>query len=78
VSNKVPDNQQGELQGALTSLISVAAIIGPIVMTAVFYFFTNDSALIHFPGAPFFLGGLLMMLAWLMAHLTLKKLPEIK
>ena len=78
VSNKVPDNQQGELQGALTSLISVAAIIGPIAMTAIFYFFTNDSAVIYFPGAPFFLGGLLMMLAWLMAHLTLKQLPEIK
>jgi DHA1 family tetracycline resistance protein-like MFS transporter len=73
----VPDNEQGELQGALTSLISISAIIGPIAMTAVFYFFTKDETLVYFPGAPFFLGGLLMIMAWYMAHITLKKIPEI-
>ena len=78
VSNKVPDNQQGELQGALTSLISVAAIVGPIAMTGVFHFFTKDSAILYFPGSPFFLGGILMITAWFMAYRTLKRLPEIK
>lgn len=65
VSNKVPDNQQGELQGALTSLISFAAIFGPPLMTNLFSFFTSEGAPIYFPGAPFFTGGVLTFLALL-------------
>lgn len=78
VSNKVPDNEQGELQGALTSLISVSAIIGPLVMTGIFYFFTHDEAPFYFPGSPFFLGGLLMCAAWFVAYFTMKNFPDVE
>jgi DHA1 family tetracycline resistance protein-like MFS transporter len=57
---KVEANQQGELQGGLTSLMSVTTIIGPIMMTSVFYFFTTAKAPFVFPGAAFFLGGIMM------------------
>jgi len=77
VSNRVPDNEQGELQGAMTSLISVASIIGPIAMTAIFYFFTNDEAEVYFPGSPFFLGGLLFIAAFVLSFVTLKKMKDI-
>lgn len=60
---KVEANQQGELQGGLTSLMSVTTIIGPIMMTSVFYFFTTAKAPFVFPGAAFFLGGIMMSIS---------------
>lgn len=60
ISAQVPKNEQGELQGALASLISFTAIIGPPMMTNVFYYFTHDQAPFQFAGAPFFLGFILM------------------
>lgn len=60
MSNNVPPTEQGELQGALASMISITNIIGPLLMTGLFYFFTNEHRPFLFPGAPFFLGALLM------------------
>jgi len=65
VSNKVPQNQQGELQGALTSLVSFTAIIGPPMMTGLFGYFTSDAAPFQFPGAPFLTGSILVLAALL-------------
>ena len=63
ISSQVPKNEQGELQGALASLVSLTAIIGPPLMTNTFYYFTHDSAPFIFPGAPFFLGFVLMAIS---------------
>ncbi len=60
ISSKVPANEQGDIQGALTSVVSITSIIGPPLMTNVFYYFTHDQAPFQFAGAPFFLGFLLM------------------
>jgi DHA1 family tetracycline resistance protein-like MFS transporter len=73
MSSQVPDNQQGELQGALTSLISLTSIVGPLVMTAIFAYFTKEDSVFYFPGAAFFLGGVLTLLSGYLAHRTLKK-----
>src|SRR5690606_2108035 len=56
ISSKVPANEQGDIQGALTSVVSITSIIGPPLMTNVFYYFTHDQAPFQFAGAPFFLG----------------------
>jgi len=61
ITAKVPANEQGDLQGALTSVVSITSIIGPPSMTNSFYYFTHGSAPFRFPGAPFFLGLLLKM-----------------
>ena len=53
VANVKP-NEQGEMSGTLTSIMSVAAIVGPPLMTGVFYFFTHSNAPFQFAGAPFF------------------------
>ena len=58
ISTQVPPNQQGELQGGLTSLISFTSIIGPPIMTNLFAYFTGKSAPIYFPGAPFLAGAI--------------------
>jgi DHA1 family tetracycline resistance protein-like MFS transporter len=54
IAKNVPKNDQGELQGSLTSLMSIAAIIGPLLMTNLFTWFTNPTSSIKFAGVPFF------------------------
>jgi len=73
ISNNVPANAQGELQGGLTSLMSLASIFGPLAMTQSFYFFTNAHAPVQFPGAPYLLGSVLMLLSALLAIRSFKK-----
>lgn len=59
ISNRVPSSEQGQIQGGLTSVISLTAIIGPPMMTALFSHFTRTEGMIYFPGAPFLLGSVL-------------------
>ena len=63
ISNQVPANEQGELQGALTSLISVTSFLGPLIMNNLFAFFTGDNAPFKFPGMPFIAGALLILVS---------------
>ena len=72
MSSHVPANAQGELQGALTSLMSATSVIGPLIMTNLFSYFTTKAPVL-FPGAPFILGGLLMLLSAILAYKTLKQ-----
>jgi MFS transporter, DHA1 family, tetracycline resistance protein len=73
VSEQVSASEQGEIQGTLTSLISASSIIGPPLMTNVFYYFTHKSAPFQFAGAPFVLGGILMLISLGIAYKSLKK-----
>lgn len=73
ISSHVPPNEQGELQGALTSLMSATSIIGPPIMTTLFAYFTSSAAPFIFPGAPFFTAALLTLLSALLAYRSLKK-----
>ncbi len=76
ISNQVPANEQGELQGGLNSLISVTSIIGPLLMTNLFGYFTSAKAPVYFPGAPFVMGAFLTALSIVLAINPLKKMPE--
>jgi MFS transporter, DHA1 family, tetracycline resistance protein len=71
MAGKVPPNAQGELQGAITSTMSLAAIIGPFVMNNLFFYFTHSDAPLYLPGAPFYLGSLLMAISAIIAFKTL-------
>jgi DHA1 family tetracycline resistance protein-like MFS transporter len=71
MSGKVPPNEQGELQGTLTSVMSLSSIIGPLVMNNLFFYFTHNEAPVYLPGAPFFLGALLMLTSAIIAFKTL-------
>jgi MFS transporter, DHA1 family, tetracycline resistance protein len=73
ISGQVPPNAQGELQGVLTSLMSITAIIGPPMMTNLFTYFTSKQAPVYLPGAPFFAGALCLLLAILFSYRTLSK-----
>jgi MFS transporter, DHA1 family, tetracycline resistance protein len=73
LAGHVPPNEQGELQGALTSLMSLTTVIGPLIMNNLFYLFTKDDAPIHFPGISFLLGAVFMLLSTVIAWKVLKK-----
>jgi MFS transporter, DHA1 family, tetracycline resistance protein len=73
ISEQVPANEQGEIQGTLTSLMSASAIIGPPMMSYLFYFFTHKDAPFQFAGAPFILGGFLMLVSAVLAYFSFKK-----
>ena len=73
VSSDVPPSEQGEIQGTLTSLMSASSIVGPPLMAMVFYYFTHDTAPFQFAGAPFILGGILMLVSAVIAFVSFKK-----
>jgi DHA1 family tetracycline resistance protein-like MFS transporter len=71
MSNQVPANEQGELQGTLTGLMSLTAIFGPLVMTHLFAAFTGKQGYFEFPGAPFLLGAVLLSASSIWAYRSL-------
>ncbi|MCF2503878.1 hypothetical protein L0663_10850 [Dyadobacter sp. CY107] len=73
ISTQVQPNEQGEIQGALTSLQSLTSIIGPPLMTNLFSFFTQPSAPIYLPGSPMIMAAVLTLLSTFLARKSLKR-----
>ena len=73
ISSQVPANEQGELQGALTSLMSLCGVFGPLLMTNLFAFATAKISTFHVPGAPFFLASCLTLVSFYLSYRTLSK-----
>lgn len=73
IAAHVPSNQQGELQGALTSLMSVTTIIGPLIMNSSFSYFTSDQAPFHLPGIHFLIGAICMLASIMMTYRVLSR-----
>jgi DHA1 family tetracycline resistance protein-like MFS transporter len=67
----VADDEQGQLQGATSSVQSVSQLLGPFLFTLTFAYFIGANAPVKLPGAPFFLASLLLMLAFWIAARTL-------
>lgn len=61
-SRATPANQQGELQGLMTSLNALAMIAAPLIMTGTFHHFTRPQTSLYAPGAPFLLASALMLI----------------
>lgn len=73
ISGHVLPSHQGELQGALTSLMSLTTIIGPLVMNSTFAYFTTDKAPFYFPGVHFLIGAICMLFSILITYRVLTK-----
>ncbi|WP_336960350.1 TCR/Tet family MFS transporter [Chryseobacterium contaminans] len=73
ITKNIPSNEQGELQGALTSLVSATSIIGPPIMTNLFYYFTHNEAPFRFSGAPFFLASVLIVLSAIIVYFVFQR-----
>nr|AIA14180.1 Tetracycline_Resistance_MFS_Efflux_Pump [uncultured bacterium] len=78
IAAHVPSNQQGELQGALTSLMSLTTIIGPLIMNSTFAYFTSDKAPFHLPGVHFLIGAVCMLTCLLLTYKVLSRERKVK
>lgn len=72
MTSQIPKNAQGELQGGLTNVLMITAVIGPPLMTGIFTYYTNPENAIYFPGAPFILASLLAIIGFGFAFNSLR------
>lgn len=75
ISNIIPQNEQGQIQGGITSIIALTGIIGPLIMTNLFSIFSKktDSSLPYFPGMPYIFATLLTIVSLLIIINYFKK-----
>jgi len=73
MSSSVAANEQGELSGGMTSIMSITAIIGPLLMNNLFAVFSGENAILELPGAPMYLGAFLILLAFIWVRVVYKK-----
>lgn len=75
MSRAVPSNEQGMLQGGMSSVTSLTNILGPLLATNLFGFFISERAPLKVPGAAFFAGAVLLVLGLLNARRTFAQKP---
>ena len=73
LSNSVPDNEQGELQGVLSSLSAITSVVSPLLMTGIFNIYTSQDNLFYFPGVPFIFAAILLLLTIFPLSIAMKK-----
>lgn len=78
LSHQVGEDEQGALQGALASLTSLTGIVGPIIGTSLFAYFTGPSAPVNVPGAAFFFAAALNVVALIIALRALSGLLPVR
>jgi MFS family permease len=67
MTHRVSEREQGELQGAIQSLRSIAFVIGPFLFSGIFAWFINPKHSVYVPGAPYYLAAALLFTAMLLA-----------
>ncbi|HSG88950.1 MAG TPA: TCR/Tet family MFS transporter [Pseudomonadales bacterium] len=75
LSRSTPAEAQGELQGAIGSLVGLTSIVGPLLMTQTFRYFSTDASPYYFPGAAFFLAACLALAAAAAVATAVRRLP---
>lgn len=79
ISGQVQSNEQGELQGIFTSLMSLAEIIGPPLFMWFYYNFKSSIPNSNLGlGTPFWVAALIGLLAFLLISWTLKHYKEVR
>ncbi len=67
MTHRVSASEQGQLQGANSSVQGIAGLVGPGLFTWIFAHFISTGSSWQLPGAPFLLGSLLLLTALLLA-----------
>ena len=78
MSKAVPPNEQGMLQGGLASLRSLTSVFGPLLGTNLFSYFISARAPVNLPGAPFFSGAVLLLIALFLALWSFSRSPVVE
>ena len=76
MTRRVGESEQGELQGAISSLCSLAWILGPGLFTYIFAYFIDQKNGWNLPGAPWYLGAFLLFVAMILAT-RIPRLPAV-
>ena len=63
MSKRVAPDEQGALQGTVGSTVALGSVIGPLILTQVLAYFTEEGAPVRFPGAAFVLAAALMLVS---------------
>ncbi|UOY08792.1 MFS transporter [Muricauda sp. SCSIO 64092] len=74
ISNQVSVKEQGILQGSITGLVSITAILGQLLFSPVFYYFIRPETKLYFPGASFALASALLFIAFVLATVAMKRI----
>jgi DHA1 family tetracycline resistance protein-like MFS transporter len=77
ISQAVPADEQGAVQGALNSITSVAGIIAPLLWTFLFSWGISPERTVHLPGLPFYGAGLLALAAAVLAWRAFQRQPAV-
>jgi DHA1 family tetracycline resistance protein-like MFS transporter len=77
ISREVPPTEQGEMQGALNSLGGIAAIVGPLLGTALLARFGGPGSNPYVPGAPFLAGAAFDVLGLVFALGVIRRPPSL-
>lgn len=75
MTQRVSEREQGELQGAIGSVRSLAFVIGPGLFSWTFAFFINPKHGLNWPGAAFYLAAALLFAACLLSTRIEKQAP---
>jgi MFS transporter, DHA1 family, tetracycline resistance protein len=67
ITKEVGAEVQGRIQGALSSLMSLAGIIGPTIYAGSFGYFISAKAPVTLPGIPFFIAAVLLVCGFAVA-----------
>lgn len=76
MSEATPEDAQGELQGAIASLMSISMACSPLMMSKLFTYYTEPASGRDFPGAPFALSAILLFASGVIFFLTTRKIPS--
>lgn len=76
MSSRISASEQGQLQGALSSLMGIAGMIGPGLFTQTLAYFIGPRIDWNLPGAPFLLAAGLLILAIGLAGRATRSRPE--
>lgn len=68
MSSRVRAEEQGQLQGALSSMRGICGMAGPLLFTQVFALSVGKDALFHHPGAPYLIAAGLLVVSLLVSE----------
>ena len=78
LSRRLKADEQGELQGGVGSLSSIAMIVGPLLLTQTLARFTEAGSPVHFPGAAFLLAAALACVALAILWQAMRRARSVK
>lgn len=73
MTRRVSASEQGQLQGANSSLMGIAGMAGPVIFTTIFAAGIAEGTSVKLPGAPFLLATLLHVIAIVLAIMIMPR-----